>query len=185
MTEEWKPVYGYEGLYEVSSIGNVRSIGRYINSKSGSKTYREGRVISQFVTPSGYRTVCICVNGTRKTFLVHRLVAKAFLGGENETVNHKNLDKTDNRLENLEWLTYSENNKHAHASGAHAYVKLARYNEKRRKKLTLNCVENIIKSCKYGEFQKSVAEKFGVSQSLVSKIVNDKQWKKEKSEALA
>lgn len=100
MIEEWKPIEGYEGIYEISSLGNVKSL-------------RTGSIINQW-TNHGYKYVTLN-NFGKKGFRVHRLVASAFIDNAEDkpTVNHKNGNKTDNRVENLEWATYSENERHS------------------------------------------------------------------------
>lgn len=106
MHEIWKPVQDYEGLYEVSNFGSVRSLPR----KAGN-FHIKGRILKQFKSRQGYYSVCLSKDGTSKTFAVHRLVAISFVPNpENKvTVNHINEDKLDNRAENLEWLTLREN----------------------------------------------------------------------------
>jgi len=104
--EIWKDVVGYEGVYQVSSLGRVKSFQRYPVV---------GRILKPGKTTAGYLQVVLCRDGEQQHKLVHRLVAEAFLPrspGNNE-VNHKNGDKADNRVENLEWVTSSENRKHA------------------------------------------------------------------------
>lgn len=106
MNEEWRDIEGYKGCYQVSSAGKVRSI-RY-----GLK------VLKQRIKKTGYVDVNFSVNGVRKVFLVHRLVAETFLGKpKNKEVNHIDGNKLNNRLENLNWVTHSENIKHAYDSG--------------------------------------------------------------------
>ena len=109
MEEKWKPVVGYEGLYEVSSLGRIRSLSRSIQGNKG-----------EYVIPSrilkghycyGYRYVELRKGGKPKLYRVHRLVAEAFLPNPNKypIINHKNEIKDDNRVDNLEWCTYKYN----------------------------------------------------------------------------
>ena len=112
MTDEiWKPISGYEGVYEVSNLGRVRSCDRFVVCNDGRKYKRKGKVLHQSYDANKYYKVALCKNGKQKNFSVHRLVAQAFLPNpENkEQVNHKDETRTNNRVENLEWATTSEN----------------------------------------------------------------------------
>lgn len=111
LSEEWLPVVGYEGLYEVSNMGRVKSLG---NNKS-----RKEKILKQQIR-NGYLSVELSKKHQKtKKFFVHRLVAIAFISNpENkEQCNHENGDKFDNRLKNLNWATPKENIAHAIAHG--------------------------------------------------------------------
>lgn len=116
MTEIWKPVVGFGSSYEVSSLGRVRSIDRLITYKDGRVGHFCGRMISGGRGANGYMSVTL---DRGKRALIHRLVAEAFLRSPapGEVVNHLNGDKRDNRVENLEWGTFSDNNRHARETG--------------------------------------------------------------------
>lgn len=105
MIEEWKSVPGYEGLYEVSSYGMVRSLDRYVRCKSKSYRLQKGSILSPAKDKNGYLKVVLNCNGKCKTINVHRLVAEAFIPNPNNLreVNHLDEDKTNNIVENLEW----------------------------------------------------------------------------------
>lgn len=104
--EMWKPVKGYEGLYEVSNMGRIKGLVR-----NKIKTYR--------VSNWGYCQVVLSKNSVQQIKLVHRLVAEAFIQNTNnlQQVNHKDGNKHNNCVENLEWCTASENMKHAWKTG--------------------------------------------------------------------
>jgi len=130
-TEIWKPISGYNGYYEVSNLGRVRSITReiertnpIISTKKTFYTYK-GKLIPFWITPKGYCRCTLNIDGIKKNHLVHQLVAKSFIENiENKKqVNHINCIKTDNKLENLEWVTNYENHLHAVKNGLLHYQK--------------------------------------------------------------
>lgn len=112
MYEVWKPVVGFEGLYEVSNKGRVRSIDREILQKNGRTRKKVGVVLKQFITNKGYPYVMVNKDYKQHLKTVHHLVAEAFIPNPNNypVVNHKDEDKTNNCVENLEWCTSSYNN---------------------------------------------------------------------------
>lgn len=124
-TEIWKPISGYNGYYEVSNLGRVRSITRKIErtdpkdiTKKKLFTYK-GKLVPFYITKRGYCRLTICINAICKKYLVHRLVAEAFIPNNKNKlqVNHINCVKTDNRVENLEWVTNYENYLHSVENG--------------------------------------------------------------------
>ena len=113
MEELWKSIEGYEGKYQVSNLGRVKSLSRMVVSRWGTKYQIKEKYLSAIQDKDGYLIVCLKKNGKGKNFKVHRLVAKAFVPGMTETRNHINhLDETrnNNRSDNLEWVTPKENN---------------------------------------------------------------------------
>ena len=118
VNEEWRDVSGYEGLYQVSNLGRVRSLDRW--RKNGSGEYKQkGRILNQGYTTTGYKQIVLNKDKKRKTLKVHRLVAIAFIPNpENKpNVNHIDGNPHNNNVENLEWCTQAENVQHAINTG--------------------------------------------------------------------
>lgn len=106
MIEEWRNIEGFEGLYQVSNYGNVRSL-NYHN-------WGIVKNLTPIVDRYGYERVCMCKNGKQFNRLIHRMVAVAFIDNPNTfpQINHINETKTDNRFDNLEWVTANKNANH-------------------------------------------------------------------------
>jgi hypothetical protein len=181
MNEVWKPIAGYEGLYEISSIGRVKSLGRTITDRG--HNYRvdrvrviSGRILRQTRQSVGYLCVRLCSSDTTiTTVLVHRLVAKAFLVSsiERNEVNHINGDKKDNRVCNLEWCTHAENQRHAFSTGL---VSHQCGSQKGSAKLNEAKVADIKRMIAAGMTNVDIAKLYGVSTAPISYIRTGKAW---------
>lgn len=111
MSEQWKSVVGYEGIYEVSSYGNVRSVDRKIQHKDGKVTTQKGKLLKQSIHRKGYPIVYLSKGSKKRTVKIHRLVAEAFIPKQSgrDMVNHKDENKCNNHVNNLEWCDASYN----------------------------------------------------------------------------
>jgi hypothetical protein len=128
MKEIWKDVPGYEGFYQVSDLGRVRSLDRLVetvNRWGPIVSKRKGRYLSQSINENGYLHVHLYVNKKPKIFGVHQLVAMAFLGhkrnGHKIEVDHINHKPSDNRLKNLRLVTQRQNTSHKKKKGTSKY----------------------------------------------------------------
>lgn len=161
--EVWKPIKGFEGLYEISKFGIVKSLKRKIYLSSG-------------INNQGYDLVTLQKNGYKKTMSIHRLVAQAFIPNPEKKpqVNHKNGIKIDNWVGNLEWNTSKENVNHSYFNGLGIGK---RGEDSHLSKLTKIEVLKIRKLYNSGDyFQKELAEMFNVSRTNISLIINNKRW---------
>ena len=173
-TEQWKPVVGFEGHYEVSNCGRVRSLTRKIRHGSSLRE-AAGRLLSLNWTIHGYPCLNLCKNRRKKFFRVHQIVALAFLPPQptpKHEVNHLNGDKADNRDVNLEWMTRAENNRHAfriglrsNAGECHSQVKLS-----------ARQVIGIRQLLRWGANQTWLARLCQVDPSTVHCIASSKNW---------
>lgn len=109
--EVWKDIQGYEGYYQVSNMGRVRSCDREIVFKDGRRRFYKGKLIRPVKTNSGYWQIRMKINEHVKREYVHRLVAKAFIPNPNKfpEINHKDENRLNNRTDNLEWIEHVEN----------------------------------------------------------------------------
>ena len=165
MSENWRDVKGYEGDYQISDLGRVKSL------KNGKE-----RIRKLVKDNRGYLHVLLSKNKKVKNILVHRLVAEAFIKNPQgkRTVNHINGVKADNRLSNLEWATQSENIKHAFANG----LKCMKGENHSRNKITKNQVIEVRRLCDQGMKNKEIISKLGldVTPQNISAIKVGKSW---------
>jgi hypothetical protein len=174
--EVWIPVAGYERHYEVSSLGRVRSLPRLIRTSRGhGVVLYKGRMLSPYQEPGRYAVVQLSACGRARTKYVHLLVAAAFVPNPNgkPTVNHRNGIKGDNRADNLEWATQSENNQHAHDTGL---ARSPRGELHRSAKVTAADIPVIRARIAAGESYRTIAADYGVRYQSIQAIRSGRSW---------
>lgn len=181
MKEIWKDVLGYEGLYSVSNLGRIKAYYRRVDSGKCHREWKE-HILYCAKDGCGYYRTNLAKNGHNHTVKVHRIVAQAFLPNPDNLpeVNHKNGDKTDNRVENLEWCTRSYNIKHSIDLGLK--TKLFKNGSKNvSAKLSDEDVDWIRNHYKHRDKEfgiSKIAKKFNVNRATIGRIVNNHTWKK-------
>lgn len=174
MSEIWKPVVGYEGMYEVSNLGNVRSFQKGMN-----------RMLKPCRGRENYLRVSLYKNGKQKSCSVHRMVLTAFVGPVPKGLEcgHLNGNRDDNRLENLAYITREENAQHKISHGTQAHGE-----RHGMAKLTEDLVEEIKRRYQRASYHNSnaqeLARKYGVCKSTIQNIVKGRYWNSEARQAL-
>ena len=170
MEELWKPIFN--GLYQISSFGNVVSNDKLVRSPHGGQYLKEGRLLKQNDNGQGYLQVQLCDDGKCTSVRVHILVAKAFIDNPLNLpkVNHKDLDKYNNLITNLEWCTQAENVQHAKANG-----RMIHSNSKNTV-LTEADIPDIRKMIAVGLTNKIIAEMYGVHPGTIGCIRSGRNW---------
>lgn len=160
MEQNWKPITGTDGKYEVSDLGNVKAYHPQL-----------GEIILKPMNSNGYLVVIISKNGIRKQYKVHRLVGVEWIPnpGNKPEINHKNGIKCDNRAENLEWATGEENNDHALRTGLNPSGE----NHRNSKLKTEEVVAILSSKFGYG----TLAKQYNVNRTLIRAIKKGWQWK--------
>ena len=166
MQEIWKAVHGYEGIYEISNFGKIKRL----STPNSNNQHKDSFIMSPGRDLRGYLIVCLYKNKKRSTKTIHRLVAIHFIPNpENKkTVNHKDGDKENNYVENLEWNTYSENNKHAFKIGLRKPSitmsgMCGKLNPQSKPVLQLDMNNNIINEFESCSLAKKILRKPGIS----------------------
>ena len=171
--ENWKDVPGYEGLYAVSDMGQVKSLERLAQTKGGASRRIGGKLLAVHSNGAGYRHVRLCKNGTLTTMLLHRLVLEAFVGARPEGMEARHRDgiRANNTLRNLVWGTKKEN---ADDRIEHGTSPVGARNPK--SKLDECDALEIYRRAHAGEVFESIAAHFGISEITVSHIKCGRTW---------
>jgi predicted XRE-type DNA-binding protein len=163
MEEEWRDIPDWEGYYQVSNLGQVKSF------------HRKGRMLKQGTSNKGYRRVVLQNKGIKRYISVHRLVMLAFHGPSDLTVNHIDGDKTNNALTNLEYCTVSENVFHAFRSGLKISSKGENHGRSILKEFQVIEIKKLLKEGTLK--QKEIGILFGVSPMCIGDIHRGRRWK--------
>lgn len=174
MSEVWKAIPDFEGLYEASTAGRIRSLDRHVTGKNGVTKKFSGRIIAPVPMKTGYVTVALSKEGKAVRYLVHRLVALAFLPNPDnlEEVNHKDGVKHNNALSNLEWMSRVRNIRHAMGMGL--IQGMGELNP--AAKLTEQQVRQIKELSRLHLHPREIARAFGVKPSTVTDIQTRRSW---------
>lgn len=166
--EVFKDIPGYEGQYQVSNLGRVKSL----------KT-KNGRIMRLKKTWSGYVQVCLCQGNVKTHHSVHALVLEAFvsLRPEKHVANHIDGERSNNRLSNLEWVTQQKNIMHKYEVMQQPHAVPPRlYGENHPLALSQDVAKQIMAAYESGSSARRVGKQFGTSKTTVLKIVNGEHW---------
>lgn len=169
--EVWKDIEGYEGLYQISNLGRVKSLERKIKRRNDRIQTVKERILKLNLNKEGYHTVKLHKKGKGKTYLVHRLVANTFITNPDNKleVNHINGVKNDNNVNNLEWNTRKENMRHAVDNRLHDQ----KGSKSNTAKLTEEQVLEIMDS---NSTCRALAKMYGVNKSTINRIKRRRTW---------
>ncbi len=176
MNEIWKDVIGFEGLYQVSNLGRVKSLDRKVNSRYGINRIISGKILKKLINTKGYLYVDLKRKCKGKKHLIHRLVAQAFIPNpENKPqVNHIDGNKQNNCVSNLEWNTISENQQHAFANHLNHPNNVGKFGKKHPKSIKILMFDNAMNYIKCFDSIADAERTLKINSSHISKCCRKK-----------
>jgi hypothetical protein len=190
MQEIWKDIPEWEGFYQASNLGGLKRLKRIVPNKLGYNSFLPEKILKQTLDPLGYYRVHLCVNHKGGNKKAHRLVASAFLDNPKNLpqVNHKDFNKSNNNINNLEWISDEDNRKHfVKSEYSEVHNSKSRGENNKTSKLKEIDIYLIRKFRNEYKFKlQTLANLFGVHLSQIGKIANFKAWEhiKENKEAI-
>lgn len=176
MKEMWKWIPSFEEHYKASNLGNIKSVNRVTDGRPNELKTIKGKQLKPAIGNGGYFRVSLCINGKRRNYSVHRLVAFTFLGkSDKKCVNHIDCNKLNNNINNLEWCTHKENTHYAMNLNKMRW----RFGENHPyRKLNDEKVKSILKEYipwEVGYYR--LSKKYGVSVGVIQSIISGLTWK--------
>ena len=175
--EIWKDIKDYEGLYQVSSNGIIKSLPRTIIKRNGQHQKRQGKILSPSLDRYGYPKVVLHKNNIKKNESIHKLVGVSFLN-KKETqnqINHLDGNKLNNNIKNLEWVSAKDNTQHAIKNGLRNPSKGSRNGMAKLNEVQVKEIKDILKNYKRGMYAE-LARKYNVEDHAISNIRNNITW---------
>lgn len=176
--EIWKDIKGYEGFYQVSNLGRVKSLDRVVITRSGRKKTIAQRILVNKRDTNGYLSVMLCKSGEVVQMRVHRLVACAFIENPNNLrcVNHKDANRKNNVVENLEWVTHRENTIHSIKVTKTFGTRDNRGSKNPNCRVNIDVVKNIRLDNENGMTHRELMIKYKLPSSTITNIKLYKTW---------
>jgi hypothetical protein len=174
-TEIWKDIENFEGRYQISNLGRVKSLERTVVRPNNTDKRQKEKLLSICVGTTGYKYVKLYADAKGITLKIHRGVASAFIENplNKPFINHKDGNKLNNDLTNLEWVTHTENMRHAFDNGL---IRIA-VGEERKSKVKESQVIQMRREYERGKTIKHLADKYSIGERNVHHIVKRQTWK--------
>ena len=175
LNNEWVDIEGYEGLYQINLKGQVRSLDRVAKSILGNEYIRKGKILKECVSGRGRPVYRLYKDGVGQTVTTHRLLAKAFIPNEENKpqVNHKDGNKLNNEINNLEWVTNQENMVHAFENNLNSNVG----DKNPRAIIAREDAREIRRLYNLHRNKKALAKKYNLSIGGIENIIYNRTWK--------